>query len=159
MKKIMLVSDTHYCQDKFLDELKKYKDLDLIIHLGDCVEDAKYIKKNINIPIEYVRGNNDYSSFGVPDDLILNIEKLKIFITHGHKYSVYFGIDNLYYRAKEIGCDVVFFGHTHMYLYEKLEDITILNPGSFSYARGDGLESYCILSLDKGKIGVERVKI
>ena len=30
---------------------------------------------------------------------------------HGHKYGVKYGYNSIYYRGKEIGADIVLFGH------------------------------------------------
>lgn len=41
--KVLIVSDTHYRVDAFISELDKHKDAELIIHLGDMVDDAIYM--------------------------------------------------------------------------------------------------------------------
>ncbi len=33
-------------------------------------------------------------------------------------------------KAKELGADYALFGHTHVHLREKVDGITVLNPGS-----------------------------
>ena len=37
--------------------------------------------------------------------------------------------DKLYRRAKELGCDLVFYGHTHVAEIETVKGITFINPG------------------------------
>lgn len=45
-------------------------------------------------------------------------------------------LDNLYYRALELGADIVLFGHTHVHINLLHDNIIILNPGSPSFPRG-----------------------
>lgn len=128
--KIAVISDTHKLVNKTLETLKNIENLDLIIHLGDYVKDAKEIEKAMNIETIYVRGNGDYLDTDVDLEKILEIHDKKIFLTHGHNYDVKNGISKIFYRAKEIECDIVLFGHTHMSTLLEYEGILILNPGS-----------------------------
>ena len=128
--KIAVISDTHRLLSKTLETLKSMDDLDLIIHLGDYVKDAREIEKEMNIETVYVRGNCDYLETDVALEKVLEICGKKIFLTHGHNYDVKNGISKIFYRAKEINCDIVLFGHSHMSTLLEYEDILILNPGS-----------------------------
>ena len=51
-------------------------------------------------------------------------------MTHGHLYNVIFGMDRLYYLAKENNCNLVLYGHTHIQKMEEHDGIIFLNPGS-----------------------------
>ena len=42
----------------------------------------------------------------------------------------------LYYNAKEMGADIVLFGHSHLYGAEMKDGILFLNPGSTMLADG-----------------------
>lgn len=145
--RFLVLSDTHGGTSYFISEIKKHENIDKIIHLGDYVRDAFEIQKNTKIPVIMVRGNNDYNDVDIPYDLIINVKNHKILITHGHNYKVYFGIQNLYYRALETGCDIVLYGHTHCYLDENVDGIRILNPGSITMPR-DKIASYILLDID-----------
>lgn len=128
--KIAVISDTHKLINKTLQTLKNMKNLDLIIHLGDYVKDAREIEKAMNIKTICVRGNGDYLDKDVDLEKVLKIYGKKIFLTHGHNYDVKNGVSKLFYRAKELECDIVLFGHTHMSTLLEHEGILILNPGS-----------------------------
>ena len=52
--------------------------------------------------------------------------------------------------AKEKGCDVVLYGHTHRPLISKMDGVTLINPGSLRYPAGEG-GSYCYLVVEKSK--------
>ena len=128
--KIAVISDTHKLINKVLHSLRNMENLDLIIHLGDYAKDAREIEKAMNIETICVRGNGDYLDKDVDLEKVLEIYNKKIFLTHGHNYDVKNGVSKLFYRAKELECDVVLFGHTHMSTILEYENILILNPGS-----------------------------
>ena len=85
----------------------------------------------------------------------------RFFCTHGHLYSVNYGIDTLVYAAEEKNCDIVLFGHTHRPFNEFVEGsfgrpkVHVLNPGSISLPRGGSPRSYMIMDLrDSGAYDV-----
>ena len=157
--KVAVVSDTHGRIELFLNRLSKEKDVEIIIHLGDTVEDAKNIQKRTNLPMFVVRGNNDYMDVNTPWRELVRINGHKILLTHGHKEGVNFGETKLYYAAKEAEAEMVLYGHTHVYLYEEIEGIKILNPGSAGYDRGFEYESFVIMNVTTDDIRVERIKL
>ena len=75
----------------------------------------------------WVAGNCD--AYGDKEQII-EIEGVKILLTHGHLYGVKSGMGKLYYRAKEVGANVVIFGHTHAPLTCEEDGIMFLNPGT-----------------------------
>ena len=103
---IGVISDTHRYVWAIEKTLEKMKDVDMIIHLGDNVQDVKEIEKYFKGRIIYVKGNCDFYS-EVPNDIIETIEGMKFLITHGHRYEVKYNIDKLKERAEEVGADVV----------------------------------------------------
>lgn len=129
MMKILVVSDTHGNIDNLINFLGEEK-FNMLFYLGDYVKDGIKISDILNIPYKIVRGNGDQHVQDFHDDEIFQLKSKKIFLTHGHKYNVNFGIERIYYKAKEIGADYTFFGHTHIPIIEKFDDITIINPGS-----------------------------
>ena len=73
----------------------------------------------------------------------------RAFLTHGHYYNVSLDVDRLWEEAKDRGCDIAMFGHTHRPYLEEREGITLLNPGSLSYPRQEGrMPSYMIMDLE-----------
>lgn len=154
--KIVIVADSH--GDVSL--LERQKDLlnecDLLLHLGDYDQDVDKIMKFSDIKTEAVRGNNDCSS-RFDREKILNIGGYKFFLTHGNRYNVYFGTQSLYYKAREIGADIVLYGHTHLYNFEDHGDVKILNPGSLSLSR-DGINSFVILEFTGSDIKINKIE-
>lgn len=147
--KILVASDTHGNIDDLINFLGEEK-FDILFFLGDYVRDGIEIAKILNIPRKIVRGNGDRNVKGFTNDEIFELRDKKIFLTHGHEYGVSFGLEEIYYRAKEIGADYVFFGHSHVPIIEKIEDMIIMNPGSASRPRTrDRLKSFGIVELGK----------
>ncbi|MCF6465400.1 YfcE family phosphodiesterase [Clostridium sp. Cult2] len=134
--KIIVVSDTHGMMKEFIDEVKTMEKVDLIIHLGDYVEDGLAIEKFTGIKTMIVKGNGDFFHTEYNEDEILDIKDKRILITHGHKYDVRYGIEKLLYRGEEVKADLILYGHTHVSTFFEESGIIVMNPGSPSMPRG-----------------------
>jgi len=151
--KILVISDTHGEIDKAKEAIEDNSDIDLIIHLGDYFRDAQKLSDLFPaIPMEYIYGNSDFMIGDVPSEKLLEYKGKKIFITHGHRYSVKWDYEKLYKKAEETGADILLFGHTHVAELIKRDKYTIRNPGSTSDPRGEENESYAILEIKDGKL-------
>lgn len=157
--KIIVVSDTHRRIEPFIKDIEKYDDIDLIIHLGDMVADAKEIKSRVKFPLMVVRGNNDYEANNTSWNEILEIEGNKIFATHGHKEGIDFGVNTILRRAKELDANIVLYGHTHVFMDKIYDKIRLINPGSAGYDRSGEYESYIIMDINSKEIKVDRIKL
>ncbi len=122
--KILITSDIHNNLDFFLEMSEKYKDFTKI-NLGD-----RGIDINILSNLNYICVDGNCDSNITVSEQILNIDNKKIFITHGHNYNVKNSLLNLYYKAKSLDCDYVFFGHTHVQTNVVYDDIIFINPGA-----------------------------
>lgn len=155
--KIGVVSDTHR-MNRFIDKAIPYlKECDLIIHAGDNVSDSKYIHKITKVGIMAVKGNCDFEN--IEYELEFDVEGKNIFVCHGDRYDVKYGMHELEKKAKEISADIVVFGHTHTpYLKEK-DGILYINPGSISLPRGVDYRSFFILDILENKVEIKEIKI
>lgn len=133
MKRLLVISDTHGATDALDRLLAKEDRLYGVIHLGDYVRDADYIKTK-GFTVYSVKGNCDAGIDQVTEQ-ILHIEGKKIWITHGHTYGVKFSLQRLLYRALELEADAVLYGHTHAAANGYEQGILFLNPGSLSEPR------------------------
>lgn len=148
---IYVVSDTHGHVEGFLDKVEEIGRPDKIFFLGDYIEDVKIIEASLGVETIAVKGNNDFMNRDYKNEELLDINGVKIFLTHGHMYDVNFDINNLYYRGEELGADLVFFGHTHRPIKITENRLTILNPGSASFPRTMGRKKTFIkLTLENG---------
>lgn len=149
MKKILIISDTHGSR-KGIDKLKPLiAENDYVIHLGDGAGDMREVMGEYPDKVYLCAGNCDFFS-PLPDEGVLEVEYLKIFYCHGHKYGVKRGLTALCEETKRRGCDIALYGHTHDSLITEMEGITLINPGSARYPVGEG-GSYCYLVINKDK--------
>ncbi|MDE5856407.1 MAG: YfcE family phosphodiesterase [Anaeroplasmataceae bacterium] len=119
--KILVLSDTHHISIHDLD-FKKY---DAIIHCGDYGNSLSDLTRNRAF---FVKGNCD--TFG-EETLLLELFGKRIFVTHGYKENVKYGLDRLIYKSLENESNITFFGHTHEQICFVEEGILFLNPGSY----------------------------
>ncbi|KNF07225.1 phosphoesterase, MJ0936 family [Gottschalkia purinilytica] len=128
--RIVVLSDTHGSIDNSILKISQLKDVDIIIHLGDNVKDAINLKEKLGIEVIYVKGNCDFLGEKSDEEKIISLNNKKFFITHGHLYDVKKDMNKIFYRGKELGANVILFGHSHVPTVVKYEDILLLNPGS-----------------------------
>ena len=148
---IAVISDTHRVK-KYIDLAKNViKDADILIHLGDNIEDVDILKDGFDGEVYAVAGNCDFSA-KYPKENMIEVNGRKIFYTHGDLYGVKTTINNIYYRGRELGADVVLFGHTHEHGIERTEDLILMNPGSVSLPRLRGRYVGIIDIDDNGEI-------
>lgn len=129
--RIAVISDTHRC-GKYINLAKKLiEDADILIHLGDNIDDVESLSNGFKGKVYAVAGNCDFSS-KYPKEGIIEVNGVKIFYTHGDLYGVKSTMTNIYYRGREVGANVVLFGHTHQQGIETIDKLTLMNPGSIS---------------------------
>lgn len=146
---VVVMSDTHN-RINYIEAIKPIiSSCDAVIHLGDGVRDLDAL--SLKNEVVRVRGNNDFSST-LPDFLIKEYLGHKIFITHGHRYRVKQGYDDLTAAARGAGCEVALFGHTH-YAEDSLSGgVRCFNPGALSPLNFNGEPSYAIMRINERDI-------
>ncbi len=147
---IGVISDTHRYIWVIENAMKKLEGVDILIHLGDNVQDIKEIRKYYNGEIINVKGNCDFA-VDVPSEKVEVIAGKKVFITHGHRYDVKYDLSRIRYKALEVGADIVLFGHTHVSQIAYEDGIWFVNPGSPAVPR-DGFSSVAIIKVENGKV-------
>jgi putative phosphoesterase len=161
---VIFISDIHgslYYANKAIDVCKNEK-ADYIVLLGDELYhgarnplpkdyNPKEVAKLLNScapKIIAVRGNCDSEV----DQMVLDFPIMsdystilyngrRLFLTHGH----IFNINNI---PKLIKGDALIYGHTHVPVAEKKEDIFVINPGSITLPKEDSHNTYGILEED-----------
>ena len=141
---IIIVSDNHRARKGLAKVVEYHSSADHFLHCGDSnLESGDEAMK----PFVTVRGNTDYFQGYQEDEFIQLPFDERIWVTHGHRYSVNSGISDLIMSAKlgramamaEIQpIDIVFYGHTHKVDVKMQEGILVINPGSISRPR-DGV--------------------
>lgn len=129
--KLIAISDTHLKTGEVPPQLQNIlKDCDLIVHAGDFSTVEAYQAFNASGKLKAVSGNDDTFELRrlLPERLKFEVEGVKIGVVHEGGLSV---IDTTAqgYLAREMGVDVLIFGHLHRPLIEKKEVILVC-PGS-----------------------------
>ncbi len=148
--KIVVVSDNHGNEKSLKDIKQMHPDASYFIHCGDALVSESALDGYI-----VVNGNNDYE-LSFPYERILEIDSLKILVTHGHFFISYFGKKKLIEHAKKLNCDLVLYGHTHLFDHSIEEGIHFINPGSLVRNRDGSAPSYAIIELNNTTLSVDR---
>lgn len=151
--KILICSDTHRVNDNFYRMLEEVPSVDLIIHCGDAEGTECEMEAIAGCEMEVVSGNNDFFTV-LPKERVLDIAGNKILVTHGHYYRVSAGYERLAEEAAARGCNMAFFGHTHLPYMGEVNGVFLVNPGSLTYPRQYGrVPTYVIMEVDdKGEV-------
>lgn len=154
--KIGFISDTHGNIKDTLRALEILESCDRIFHMGDILAHGPrnpltngYEPKNLSgilseiDNITYVRGNCDADV----DEMVLgkDVSKSEIFEDLGEfkLYGVHGYLESdgqRIQRAKDLGTDLVVWGHSHIKVLERLDGLVLLNPGSTTLPK-DGSKS------------------
>lgn len=147
--RILIVSDSHGRNNHLNTVLDRVGDIDLFLHLGDLEGSEHFIETFVNCKVEMISGNNDYFT-DIPREKIITIGKYSVFMTHGHRYSVYYDTDTLKDAARERKVDIVMYGHTHIPSIDMSDDVIVINPGSITQPRQPGRRpSFILMEIDK----------
>ena len=148
--KIAVISDSHNIKSA-INLVKPYiSDADIVMHLGDGSPNVEEITEGFHGEVYAVKGNCDLA-VEYPNERIVEVLDKKILMCHGHMYNVKMDLNNIFYRAKELGVDIVLFGHTHIGLIEKKEGLLLMNPGSMALGAGGILRSIGYIEIEEGK--------
>lgn len=155
MKTFVIVSDSHR-NHAALDALDGvFCECDFIVHLGDLSSDGGYVRTKYPDKTIVINGNCDFERLG-EDEHIMQVEGVKIFMCHGHRYSVKQTLEKLAAAAIRNGCTVALYGHTHSARCEKIGGVLTVNPGALTRY---GQQSYCYMAVHDGKVTEKIVRI
>lgn len=149
--RILVVSDSHKRSDILEKILYSQPEAKVVFFLGDCandIEDMEYIFPDKKFYI--LSGNCDYNSL-YPSTAVATVCGKKILYTHGHTLSVKYGTERLLEVAKQNGCQIALYGHTHVSNIVYEDGIYLVNPGSCSKGR-DFHESYAVIDIESNGI-------
>ena len=150
MKRLVVVSDSHGNKKGLEELLPIISENHYCIHLGDGIADLGGILEKEGRKTLFCRGNCDFFA-QVAEEGVLEAENVKIFYCHGHKYGVKSGLGLLAKAAKDKGCAVALYGHTHIAKISEIDGVTLINPGSLRLPVNKG-GSYCYLVVNGDKV-------
>lgn len=145
--RIIVFSDSHGRQSRILSAFDAEPSAEYAFFLGDGASEAEeafplYSQK---VTCKAVKGNCDFYST-LPENDVITVKGVKMFMTHGHIEEVKFGLENLKKKALLNGVELALFGHTHEQFYKYENGLHIFNPGSI----GDG--KYGVIDITKAGI-------
>ena len=133
---LIILSDTHIKQWQSLlsrlpeDLISMIRNSDIIIHAGDfetidCYNELESLGKLVA-----VHGDTDSPELMglLPERKIITVEGINIGVIHKGQLTSE-NTDGLRYLAKEMGVDILIFGHFHHPIAHKSE-VLLLSPGS-----------------------------
>ena len=144
--KVLVFSDSHGRVSPMMDIIRLQQP-DLILHLGDGAADVEMLYMEWpELKVVGVPGNCDGWT-GRALEQVIEVEGVRLLLTHGHAYKVKSGLGGLIAGAKNLGVDAALFGHTHCPYCEAIDGIHYLNPGSVgSYC----CANYAVIEVESG---------
>jgi len=133
--KILITSDVHGDLNSLIAVINKHKDINIHLNAGDMSLSKEYYDKYALVS---VKGNNDFG-IDLPYYRVLDIENIRILLTHGHHENVKLSLQKLKLLAKTHQVQLCIFGHTHQRYHLQEEGIIYVNPGALG-----GQHSYAI---------------
>ena len=161
--KAIVLSDSHGDMNRMRKVMKMHGDADVFVHLGDGAREfAAAAALLTDKRVLSVAGNCDIfirEDDMPPEEVTADFDGFKLFFTHGHRYGVKYSDVRLLARARELGVDAVFYGHTHISYCEYIpsrdgtdeKPLYIVCPGSIGQPRG-GKPGYAIAETYAGKL-------
>lgn len=157
--RLLVLSDSHGKSERLEEIIRKETDALHIFFLGDLVRDIENLvflfpERTFHI----VAGNCDYFAAEKSVDTVKLAGK-KILFTHGHNFRVKHGsAEYLESFARQNGCDIALYGHTHIPDIDIRGGIFLVNPGSVGHSRS-GPETYAVIDITGDKIIPKTIKI
>lgn len=151
--KIIAVSDTHGSPELLLAAVLRAGHTDVLLHAGDGIRDCAALDGQYAGSVYIVRGNCDF----VPcefNERMIPLEGAVLYLTHGHLFDAKATLNRLWRKGREVGADVVCFGHTHVPLLDKQGKLTLLNPGSLRHAK-----TYGLIEIKGGKTDISIIRL
>ena len=141
-----VVSDTHgYLDSRLIDA---FRDVDVILHAGDVGGEAVLEGLRQMAPLYAVLGNNDVplGGLGLPAHFDVELEGVSLHLVH-----------ELPHAKPSPATNAVVFGHSHRELCEWRDGVLYLNPGAAGRRGFHALQTAALLSIEDGRLNVERV--
>jgi len=144
MKTAIVISDTHGNVKDLLKLVPLMRENDYVFHLGDGENDLDTLPEDVRKKVINVSGNCDLSLS--ESEKVIEIEGVKIFLTHGHRYGVKSTPYKLLLKGREIGANICFYGHSHRASIELIDGVYLVNPGNLTRYSTEKTFCYCVFS-------------
>lgn len=146
MVKLVVMSDSHGDDEAVEAILRVESHADAYIHCGDLGTPEEKFPLLIT-----VKGNNDWYS-SAPYERVLHEGGTAIYITHSHRISYLDRARRIAAAARDHGCSLALYGHTHVYDDQTIGGVRVVNPGSCWQNRDLSEPSYAVVWIDGGRV-------
>ncbi len=147
---IIVVSDSHGRNEVFSKLRELHPNASAYISCGDTECSDEYLDGFVT-----VQGNNDpYNAY--PKRVIIEVEDVRILVQHGDRIPPLELTQRLSEYAIAENCQLMCYGHSHIFHVEEKNGVLLVNPGSIYYNRDYSLPSYAIVTFENGVFSVER---
>lgn len=128
--RVLVFSDSHGRVGPMEDTVALYRP-DAAFHLGDVTRDADNLRLACpELTLYQVRGNCDLMAGSIQTEGVVRLAGKTIFYLHGHTRYVKQGVGLAVEAAREVGADILLFGHTHRPLRTQYDGLLAVNPGA-----------------------------
>jgi phosphoesterase, MJ0936 family len=155
--KVIIVSDSHGSFGDLQKIIVRETPFDLLIHLGDGIEELLRLKLMKDFNLDGVTGNNDPRDV-FPTHLVLKLGHYPCFFTHGHLYQVTDHLDSLVAAAKKEKVAIAFYGHTHCYNDQEYKGVRLVNPGTVCRYLNKR-PSYAVMLIEQRRLSINRIDL
>ena len=105
-----------------------------VLCLGNMGSQEQYDwLKTLSIDYHCVKGDFDFEE-NIPERECVQVGNFRIGMIHGHQVIPSGDINSLSAIQRELGCDILLYGHTHELKVKAKDNILYVNPGSISGA-------------------------
>ena len=168
MSRIAVFADTHGNKKMVEDALMRNGAFDLLVHLGDGVDDGLNVAADMGLPVVAVQGNEDHAHrLTLPAEIVFEFSVWRFFAVHGCQMEINaYDPESLWQKhceemahwAKKKGAQVFLFGHSHQPMLREVDGIVLCNPGDQylgsrsapTFAVIDAAESYLDIRIMRG---------
>lgn len=158
MKRYLLFSDTHGKNGNLEWVLRNEDPFYGLCFCGDGEGLENCLRNLPGCPpvIHMVAGNNDWHTT-LPEEAVFPLGAHKVFLSHGPRFGIRRSLEIISRYAALKGCDLCFFGHTHIPRKEMCGSVLCVNPGSLSEPRQDpAIPTYMVVTVsDSGDLEFE----
>ena len=113
--------------------------------------------KTLSIDYHCVKGDFDFDE-NLPERDCVQVGNFRIGMIHGHQVIPSGDINALNSIQRELGCDILLYGHTHELKIKAHNNILFVNPGSISGAFSPSIKetspSFIIMAIQDDFIGI-----
>lgn len=132
--------------------------VELWLHAGDCCADTAFLAACAGVRTIGVAGNCDGLAARCCKEEYLDLQGVRIYLTHGHDCGVKRGTDELAAWACRMDAQVAVYGHTHIPELRRSGAVWLVNPGSVARPRA-GVPTVIRAVVENGEFSASFVEI